>query len=203
MFNREKQIEYLEGKLGRRPIIVAPYDAELFGHWWFEGIDWLNFVARKICYDQKTLKLITPLEYLSLYDRFQVVTPSFSSWGWKGYSEVWLEGSNDWIYPHIHMMVEHMTELANRFPNASGDLERSLNHLARELLLAQASDWPFMMKTNTFSYYASQRIKDHVDRFNALYEMVTQNRIDTNWLDKRLAQYNIFLEVDYRAYKTS
>jgi 1,4-alpha-glucan branching enzyme len=203
MFNREKQIEYLQGKLGRKPIIVAPYDAELFGHWWFEGIDWLDFVMRKTCYDQKTLKLITPIEYLGLYDRFQVVTPSFSSWGWKGYSEVWLEGSNDWIYPHLHVMVERMTELANRFPHASGDLERSLNHLARELLLAQASDWPFMMKTNTFSYYASQRVKDHVDRFNTLYEMVMQNKIDTSWLDKRIAQYNIFPELDYRVYKTA
>ncbi|MBU1007192.1 MAG: DUF1957 domain-containing protein, partial [Candidatus Omnitrophica bacterium] len=204
MFNREKQIEHLyKGLGGRKPIIVAPYDAELFGHWWFEGIDWLNFVIRKVCYDQQVFKLITPSGYLELYDKFQVVTPSFSSWGWKGYSEVWLEGSNDWIYPHLHMMVERMTELANTFRDASGGLEKALNHMSRELLLAQASDWPFMMKTDTFVSYASQRVKDHVDIFNKLYEMVTQNRIDTDWLEKRIKQYNIFPEADYKVYATA
>jgi len=202
MFNRERQIEYLYDKLKRRPIVVAPYDAELFGHWWFEGIDWLNFVIRKVAYDQNIFKLTTPSVYLGLYDRFQVITPSFSSWGWKGYSEVWLEGSNDWIYPHLHIMIERMTELANRYPDAKGVLADSLNHLARELLLAQASDWPFMMKTNAFSYYASQRVKDHVDRFNTLYEMVKANNIDSNWLERRKAQYNIFPEIDYRVYRT-
>ncbi len=202
MFNRERQIEYLHAKLGRKPIIVAPYDAELFGHWWFEGIDWLDFVIRKVCYDQNVFKLITPIEYLKMYDKFQVITPSFSSWGWKGYSEVWLEGSNDWIYPHLHMMVERISELANKFPLASGDLKEALNHLARELLLAQASDWPFMMKTNTFSYYACQRIKDHIDVFNSLYDMINQNRIDINWINSRRSQYNLFPEVDYRVYQT-
>ena len=48
----------------RKPIIVAPYDAELFGHWWFEGPDWLNFLIRKIACDQETIRLITPTEYL-------------------------------------------------------------------------------------------------------------------------------------------
>lgn len=202
VFNREKQVEYLHDKLGRKPIIIAPYDAELYGHWWFEGIDWLNFVIRKVRFDQNVFKLITPLEYLKLYDKFQVLTPSFSSWGWKGYSEVWLEGSNDWIYPHLHIMVERMSELANRFPRATDDLEKALNHLARELLLAQASDWPFMMKTDIFTHYACQRVKDHIDRFNTLYEMIKNNRIDMRWLDKRISQYNLFPEVDYRVYKT-
>jgi len=200
VFNREKQIEYIAGKMDRKPIIIAPYDAELYGHWWFEGIDWLNFVIRKVSYDQKVFKLTTPVEYLKKYDRYQVITPSYSSWGYKGYSEVWLNGANDWIYPHLHMMVERMSELANNFPNANGNLEMALNHLARELLLAQASDWSFMMKTNTFSYYASQRVKDHIDRFNKLYDMIKYNRIDAAWINKRRFQYNLFQDVDYKVY---
>jgi 1,4-alpha-glucan branching enzyme len=203
MFNRERQIEYLNEKLGRKPIVVAPYDAELFGHWWFEGINWLNFVIRKVCFDQNVFKLITPSAYIKLYDKFQVITPTFSSWGWKGYSEVWLEGSNDWIYSHLHMMIERMSELANNFPNANGDLKKALNHLCRELLLAQASDWPFMMKTDVFWYYATQRIKDHIDRFNVLYDMIKNNKLDMNWLQRRLAQYNLFPDIDYRIYITN
>ncbi|MBN1405583.1 MAG: DUF1957 domain-containing protein [Candidatus Omnitrophica bacterium] len=203
MFNREKQIEYLHDKLGRKPLIVAPYDAELYGHWWFEGIDWLNFVIRKVCYDQNVFKLITPPAYLKLYDKYQVIAPSFSSWGWKGYSEVWLEGSNDWIYPHIHMMIERATEIANKFyKNNDEKLEKALNHLARELILAQASDWPFMMKTNSFSYYASQRVKDHIDRFHALYDMIISGNVDYAWLDRRMSQYNLFPEIDFRVYKS-
>ncbi|MEW5758420.1 MAG: 1,4-alpha-glucan branching protein domain-containing protein [Candidatus Omnitrophota bacterium] len=200
IFNRQKQIEYLYDKLGRRPIILSPYDAELYGHWWFEGIDWLNFVIRKICYDQNIFKLIAPSEYLKLYDSYQMITPSFSSWGWKGYSEVWLEGSNDWIYPHLHKMIERMSELANEYPNANGDLENALNHLARELVLAQASDWAFMMKTNIFTDYACRRTKDHIEMFNKLYDMVKNNHINTDWLRRRRNHYNLFPDIDYRVY---
>ena len=58
MFNREKQVEYLAKHMDREPIIVAPYDAELFGHWWFEGPQLVDFLVRKIAFDQKTIKLI-------------------------------------------------------------------------------------------------------------------------------------------------
>lgn len=78
------------------------YDAELFGHWWFEGPDWLNFLFRKMHWDQQTVKPITIPEYLDRTPRLQKARPSFSSWGYKGYCEVWLEGSNDWIYRHLH-----------------------------------------------------------------------------------------------------
>ena len=201
VFNRQQQVKYLNEKIDRKPIILSPYDAELFGHWWFEGIEWLNFVIRKTCYDQNVFKLISPGDYLSVYDNYQMITPSFSSWGWKGYSEVWLEGSNDWIYPHLHMMIERMTELANVHLNASGDLEKALNHMARELVLAQASDWAFMMKTNVFVEYAEKRTKDHIDMFNKVYEMVKNSNIDNDWLRKRINQYNLFPDIDYRVYQ--
>jgi len=108
MFNRERQVEYLESILGRKPILIAPYDAELFGHWWFEGPDWLYFLLKKMHYDQDTLRLITPSEYLDENPTNQVASPSASSWGYKGYNEVWLEGSNDWIYRHLHKAAERM-----------------------------------------------------------------------------------------------
>ncbi len=81
MFNRQKQVEYLSGLLGIKPIIVSPYDAELFGHWWHEGPDWLEFLMRKLHYDQDTIIPITPSEYLERHPRLQVVQPSMSSWG--------------------------------------------------------------------------------------------------------------------------
>ena len=200
MFNREKQVEYLERLMGRRPIVVAPYDAELFGHWWFEGPDWLNFLIRKIRYDQKTLKLITPSEYLKLYPKNQVLTPSLSSWGYKGYNEVWLEGSNDWIYRHLHKMCERMTEVAREHSNPDALTRQLLNQMAREFLLAQSSDWPFILKTGTFVPYAIRRLKDHVGRFMRLYEDLKQGSPDKAYVDQVSSQDNLFPDVDYRIY---
>jgi 1,4-alpha-glucan branching enzyme len=200
MFNREKQVEYLYSIMDRKPIIVAPYDAELFGHWWYEGVDWLNFLIRKIYYDQKTIKLITPKEYLQIYPKNQVLTPSLSSWGWKGYNEVWLEGSNDWIYRHLHKAVERMIELANTYKNARGIKERALNQAAREVLLAQSSDWAFIMKTGSHVEYAVKRTKTHLGRFFRLYDEIKNDNINEEFLKDIENKDNIFPDIDFRVY---
>ncbi len=201
MFNREKQIEYLYDVLGgKKPIIVSPYDAELFGHWWFEGPKWLDFLVRKIAFDQKTIKLSTPIGYLEENPIIQVSTPSESSWGYKGYHEVWLEGSNDWIYRHLHEAADRMVELARLKPNAYGLELRALNQAARELLLAQSSDWAFIMKTQTMVPYAIKRTRDHIARFTKLYNDIKAGKIDEDWLRDIEYKDNIFPEIDYRVY---
>lgn len=203
MFNREKQVEYLTSIMDRRPIIVSPYDAELFGHWWFEGPQWLDFLFRKLAFDQKTIRAISPIDYLAIYPRNQVATPSMSSWGYKGYNEVWLEGSNDWIYRHLHQAAERMTELANRFPDSDGTLRRALNQCGRELLLAQSSDWAFIMKTGTMVEYAVKRTRDHIVRFLNLYDQIVSNAVDDGYLSDLEYKDNIFPELDYRIYRTT
>jgi 1,4-alpha-glucan branching enzyme len=201
MFNREKQIEHLYDWMGRKPIIVSPYDAELFGHWWYEGPEFLNFLFRKIHYDQQTIKTITLNDYLESNPRNQVSTPSFSSWGYKGYSEVWLEGSNDWIYRHLHKAADRMVELANAFSSVNGTKRRALNQCARELLLAQSSDWAFIMKTGTVVPYAVKRFKEHIERFTNLYDAIRGNRIDEPYLSEIESKDNIFSDLDYMVYK--
>jgi 1,4-alpha-glucan branching enzyme len=141
MFNRQKQIEYLNDFMHKIPILVSPYDAELFGHWWYEGPKWLDFLIRKISCDQDEIRMITPSEYLAENPRNQVITPSLSSWGWKGYSEMWLQGANDWIYRHLHVCEERMSELAKRFRSADGPLRRALNQAAREHMYAWFLRW--------------------------------------------------------------
>ncbi|HWI55026.1 MAG TPA: 1,4-alpha-glucan branching protein domain-containing protein, partial [Desulfobacteria bacterium] len=200
MFNREKQVEFLSEMFDRKPLIVSPYDAELFGHWWYEGPSFLNYLCRKIAYDQDTIKLITPSEYLAEYPVNQMTVPSSSSWGLKGYHEVWLEGSNDWIYRHIHKASERMTELASMFPYASGDLLRALKQAARELLLAQSSDWAFIMKTGTMVDYAMRKTKLHLHRFTGLYEDIKWNKINPSWLTELEYMDNIFPDIDYKYY---
>jgi 1,4-alpha-glucan branching enzyme len=201
MFNREKQVEWLSGAMDGRPsLIVAPYDAELFGHWWFEGPDWINFLLRKIHYDQQTIKTVTIPEYLDRHPKIQLSQPTLSSWGYKGYCEVWLEGSNDWIYPHLHEDSDKMVELARRFAQPPALQRRALNQAARELLLGQSSDWAFIMKTGTMVDYARERTRVHVLNFNHLYDQILVNQIDEPWLNEVERRHNIFPDIDYRLY---
>jgi 1,4-alpha-glucan branching enzyme len=201
LFNREKQIEWLAGTVkDRPPLIVAPYDAELFGHWWFEGPDWLNFLLRKIAFDQRTIELITPSEYLRRHPRCQTATPAASSWGYKGYAEFWLNGANDWIYRHLHAAEERMIRLAEDHPRAEGVVRRALNQAARELLLAQSSDWAFIMKTGSHVEYAVKRTQEHLLLFTRLSNDISAGRIDERWLGDIEYIDNLFPDIDYRVY---
>jgi len=182
-------------------LIVAPYDAELFGHWWFEGPDWLNFLLRKMSFDQPTIKTITVPEYLEAHPRIQQCQPVMSSWGFKGYNEVWLEQSNEWIYPHLHIDAERMVEMVGNILEPTELQERALNQAARELLLAQSSDWAFIMKTGTMMEYAIQRTQVHVLNFNHLYDQITTDAIDEDWLAEIERRHNIFPDIDHRIYR--
>jgi 1,4-alpha-glucan branching enzyme len=201
LFNREKQVEWLSGSMDGRPaLVVAPYDAELFGHWWFEGPNWIDFLMRKAHFDQQTIKTITVPEYLDRHSSLQVAQPSGSSWGYKGYAEVWCEGSNDWIYRHLHEGAERMVELARNNPEPPPLHRRALNQAVRELLLAQSSDWAFIMKTGTMVEYARDRTRVHVNNFNHLYETLKSGNIDEGWLTEIERRHNLFPDLDYRVY---
>jgi 1,4-alpha-glucan branching enzyme len=180
------------------PIVVAPYDAELFGHWWYEGPEFLDFLVRKACCDQKAFELTTPEEFLRRHPTNQVATPAASSWGEGGYWRVWLNEKNEWIYPHLRVAQERMTELAQRFPQPDALQERMLKQAARELLLAQASDWPFILRTGTSPDYARKRVKEHLLRFTRIYEQLTAAQLDEEWLKQVEWPDNIFPEVNYR-----
>jgi 1,4-alpha-glucan branching enzyme len=202
MFNREHQVEHLRANMDRRPIIVAPYDAELFGHWWYEGPMFLELLFRKLQYDQGSVAPITPSGYLREYPTNQVSTPCFSSWGEKGFGDYWCNGSNAWVYRHLHKVAERMVELARRFPNADGLQRRALDQAAREVMLAQASDWAFIMKTGTTVPYATKRTVDHVTRFTRIYEGLLEGTLSEPWLDEVSKRDNLFPNVDYRVYGT-
>ncbi len=201
MFNRERQIEHLRANMDRRPIVVSPYDAELFGHWWYEGPMFLELLFRKLHHDQGVLAPITPSGYLAEYATNQVATPSMSSWGEKGYGEYWCNGSNAWVYRHLHKMAERMVELARRFPSATGWQRRALDQAAREVMLAQASDWAFIMKTGTTVPYATKRTQDHVGRFTRIYTALTTGaELDPAFLAEVERRDNLFPAIDYSVY---
>jgi len=110
-----------------------------------------------------------------------VVQPPMCTWGAKGFAEVWLNPSNDWIYPHLEMAAERMTELARKFESPNDLERRALSQAARELLLAQASDWAFIIKTGTMVDYAVRRTKEHLLRFTRLYEQLKAGTTPEDW----------------------
>jgi 1,4-alpha-glucan branching enzyme len=196
---RIRQIEIAAKAIeDRPPHILSPYDAELFGHWWYEGPEFLDFFMRKTFYDQDVIKLVTPTAYLAEHQTHQVARPGSSSWGEEGYWKVWLNETNDWIYPHLNIAQERMTEMARQFPHPEPLRERALKQAARELLLAQASDWPFILKTGTSPDYAKRRVKDHLLRFIALHDQLISTSIDEPWLANLEQIDNIFPDVNYR-----
>jgi 1,4-alpha-glucan branching enzyme len=180
---------------------VSPYDAELFGHWWFEGPMFLDRLARRVAAHSSIVQLTTAEEYLAEHPVNAVCDPSPSSWGDGGYSAVWVDGSNDWIYRHTHRAEARMHDLAVRFSAGAEPLvHRALNQAARELLLAQSSDWAFIMKTGTAVRYAVDRVKAHLARFRRIDREVSGGRIDEAWLEGLESRDNIFPEIDYRVY---
>jgi 1,4-alpha-glucan branching enzyme len=152
--------------------------------------------------NRSSFNLTTLKEYMNSNPIMQVAVPCASSWGYNGYNEVWLNSSNDWIYKHLHKGAERMTELANENRIAEGIKKEALNQAARELLLAQSSDWAFIMKTGTMVQYAEKRTTDHIGRFLRLYHDIKENNIDEEWLMDMKHKDNIFPEIDYRIYKT-
>ena len=132
----------------------------------------------------------------------QECSPCISSWGANGYSEVWLNALNDYVHRHLHVAGDRMVELANLYPNEKNTLRRkALNQCARELLLAQSSDWLFIITHGTMVDYAKKRIKMHIGRFTKLYEQIKSDKIDSEFLKAIQKQDCIFPEVDYMIYK--
>lgn len=200
VFNRERQVEHLAATIGQPPIVVAPYDAELFGHWWFEGPQWLELVLRKLAAHHETVELTTPSEFLARHPRLQRVRPCLSSWGWKGYNEMWLQGANAWIYRHLHEASWCMTRMARKHPRASGLTHRALTQALRELLLAQASDWAFIMAMGTVVPYARERTRTYLTRFARLARQIQSGTIDEAYVADCESKDNCFPTLDYRVH---
>jgi 1,4-alpha-glucan branching enzyme len=181
------------------PIVIAPFDAELFGHWWFEGPIFLEQVI--LAAAENKLLLTTPSEFLTQNPTQQVSEPATSSWGDQGFLDVWLDQKCAWIYPHLFTANTRMTTLAqSRGRKTTADDERVLRQLVRELLLAQSSDWAFLIRNATAKNYATKRVSDHLSRFAKLADQFERRKVDRDFLAQCEAQDNLFPNVDWRRF---
>ncbi len=152
-------------------VICAPYDMELFGHWWFEGPEWLYRVCKGLAADP-TVELMTCSEYLAREVPEAAVALPEGSWGQGGFHWVWLNEWTTWIWKDIYAAEARMPRLAQQ-ALSSGDelLVRIVSQTARELLLLEASDWPFLISTWSARDYAENRAALHHQAFTRLAEM--------------------------------
>ncbi|KEI04302.1 glycoside hydrolase family 57 protein [Clostridium botulinum] len=197
---RNAQLEFASGYMDTEPIIICPYDTELYGHWWFEGPDFINEFIRMSSEDWTKYQLITPGDYMEKHPIIQCSSPNPSSWGENSDYSVWLNHSNHWIYRELHKCEQAMIRLANTYKNPDKTIKRALNQAARELMLAESSDWPFIIKNNTTVEYAVKRVNSHIGRFNKIYEDISKNSIDIKWLSNIENLDNIFPNINYKVY---
>lgn len=199
---RVEQAKELFALYGRAPLVVSPYDAELYGHWWFEGPQFIDFLFRSLAGSSDQIKAVAPGDYLDAQIPIQTQTPSSSSWGENGYFKVWLNENTSWIYPYQHEAEAKMVELSTLFTMPNAVERRVLNQMARELLLAQSSDWAFQIYQGTTVEYAARRFKKHIYRFNLLAQMIETRQFNEENLAMLESADNIFAEIDYRIYKS-
>ena len=179
--SRRRQIAALRHRTAEPPIIVAPFDAELFGHWWHEGPHFLDRLIRMAAFDQKEIEMIAPSDHLARHSLRQLQSPCPSSWGAGGYNAMWLNGGNAWMYRHQHRAEAQYLALSAS-PGRTELERRALRQLLRELLLLQSSDWAFLLSSGASVSYATRRFRDHLDRFRRLADGLRRKRLDPGFV---------------------
>ena len=192
--------QYAQENAGDFGLIASAYDTELFGHWWFEGIGWLREVLRGLA-GSATAALMTASDYVEAYPPRDVLALPESSWGSGGTHFTWDNAETHWMWPPIHAAERRMEGLVERYPQAAGDVAFALNQAARELLLLQSSDWPFLVTTGQARAYAIERFQTHLERFNALADVLEAGDLGSAGRALAAGYYeldNPFPDVDYR-----
>ena len=189
------------GHMNRPPIVVSPYDAELYGHWWYEGPMFLGDVFRQMHFDQNDVETITPGDYLDRHDTNQVATPCASSWGAKGYNDYWINETNSWTYRHLHVAGERMIELARRHPNADPLTD------ARAQSGGARADAGAVLATGRSSCGRGRRSRTPPSGSTSTSCSSTSStticasaKVSEHWLADVEARNNIFPQIDYHIY---
>lgn len=158
---------------GEKGFICCPYDTELFGHWWFEGVEWLECVLEKLATDPR-LTLSTGNEVLQQYPPKAAIALPEGSWGEGGFHHVWLNEDTSWTWQKIYRCENKMHQLAQKyFSTTNATLRAILDQCARELLLMESSDWQFLISTVAARDYAELRCSEHIEAFDQLAVLAT------------------------------
>jgi 1,4-alpha-glucan branching enzyme len=184
----------------RNGIIAANFDTELFGHWWYEGVAWLEAVLRRLAVSEE-IWLTTASEYIEQYPPEGALTLPGGSWGAEGDYSVWDNHKTYWMWRIIQDAEIRMVDVVQKYPSTTGAKRLLLDQAARELLLLQSSDWPFLVTTGQAGKYAVRRFLQHVERFNKLLSQTNLENPDRAILEDIWERDKVFPEIDYKWYK--
>ncbi len=165
----------LHDVLDPRPggLVVAAYDTELFGHWWFEGVDWLEDLLRRIDADP-TLATTTLASRRERRPPTRRLALPESSWGWA-------KGHASWVTHDTRPMWRTLVdgeERARRSLAGGRGGEAARTQVAREVAMLSASDWPFMATPGNSIGYARERVGTHADRLHRLCDLIDRDDTD-------------------------
>jgi 1,4-alpha-glucan branching enzyme len=156
------------GLADREGTVVAMYDTELFGHWWWEGPEFLYELARALHKDGE-VEMVSGGDVIDREPARHLITMPEGSWGEGGYHYIWINDGNVWTWEKLYPVERKMRQMAREY--AGGPAEEIAKQAAREMLLAEASDWQFLISTFAARDYAEIRFQDHIDRFLRLAEI--------------------------------
>jgi 1,4-alpha-glucan branching enzyme len=193
----ESLLQEYRDQSGRHGILCAMYDTELFGHWWFEGVDWIAGVLERLATSEQ-VELATVGGFLEAHPAETAIHLPEGSWGAGGNHFVWDNADNSWMWPIVHAAEQRMAQAVRKWPEATGGARKALDQAARELVLLQASDWPFMITTGQAREYAITRFQQHVERFENLMSGVERGSPDTDLAQDLWERDKVFPEMDYR-----
>jgi 1,4-alpha-glucan branching enzyme len=162
------------------PLVCALYDAELLGHWWHEGPHWLSSLPAALA--AHGVQTTTCAAYLDQHPSVESLTLPEGSWGEGGDHRTWLNNETGWAWERLYdSEVEFWSFVAESAKGAHESLRRVLVQAGRELLLMQASDWPFLITTGTARDYADQRFSSHFADFKRLLHLARNVRERGQW----------------------
>ena len=172
-------------------ILCALFDAELFGHWWFEGPVWLEQVARTLHDYPIGIELTSCSTYLARFPRADFLSMPEGSWGAEGNHQVWLNPDTSWTYTHIYPAELYVREVATAGAwRASEQGTRIVRQMCRELLLLESSDWQFLITTGAARDYAELRFLTHNEQFlelKAIWQAFAETGVLSQQQGARLA----------------
>ncbi len=149
-------------------IVVAPFDTELFGHWWFEGPEWLYRVIKKLYSDKSDVRPVKLGEYLDAFPPDEVVNLPEGSWGEGGFHWVWLNDWTRWTWEKIYEMEHRVVALLKSDRQINPLL---MQQILKQLLLLESSDWQFLITTWSARDYAENRFSEHYEVLKKLLDM--------------------------------
>lgn len=191
----EQQVREYHAASGKYGLVSAAYDTELFGHWWFEGVSWLQEVLRRLAASE-TVALTAAAQFVREHPPEEVVELPEGSWGQQGTHFVWMNADTQWMWPLINAAQQRIEDIAARHGGSANP--GALAQLARELLLLESSDWPFLVTTGQARQYAELRFNQHVERFHQLAGQIEAGVVDVAFLADLVERDKLFPDIDIR-----